>query len=313
MQDVVQPFSDRLATAIRLRRTPAIVGLDPRLAQLPEALLKSCHNAGLERQAAAFTEFCCGVIDVVASLVPAVKPQAAFFEELGPHGTAALADVIAYARRLQLLVILDAKRNDIGSTAEAYARGYLGADSPWGADGLTVSPYLGNDSLTPFVEVARQRRAGLFVLAKTSNPGGGQFQDLPSNGRPFYRHVAEYIEQLAIADAGSCGYGSVGAVVGATYPEQLAELRSAMPHAWILIPGFGSQGATARDVAAGFDKRGLGAIVNNSRGIIFAYSRREYADRFSPLQWQDAVAAATRDMIDRLRSDTPAGNLMTDH
>jgi orotidine-5'-phosphate decarboxylase len=305
----VESFAERLAAAVRLRRTPAIVGLDPRLAQLPEPISKPAQNGDLQQQAAAYLEFCCGVIDVVVSLVPAVKPQAAFFEELGQHGMAALAEVIAYARRLQLLVILDGKRNDIGTTAEAYARGYLGPASPWGADALTVSPYLGDDSLTPFVDVARERGAGLFILAKTSNPGGGQFQDLKTDGRPLYRHVAEHIEKLNAANIGESGYGSIGAVVGATYPEQLTELRSAMPHAWILIPGFGSQGATARDVAAGFDSRGLGAIVNNSRGIIFAHSRREYAGRFSPAKWQDAVAAATRDMIEQLRSDTTAGKL----
>jgi orotidine-5'-phosphate decarboxylase len=312
VQTAVQSFGDRLAAAVRLRRTPAIVGLDPRLAQLPEPILKACRDDSLEQQAAAFKAFCCGVIDVVASLVPAVKPQMAFFEELGLHGMAALADVIAYARRLQLVVILDGKRNDIGSTAEAYARGYLGPQSPWGADALTVSPYLGDDSLTPFVDVSRERGAGLFILAKTSNPGGGQFQDLAADGRPLYRHVAEHIERLAASDVGESGYGSIGAVVGATYPDQLVELRSAMPHAWILIPGFGSQGATARDVAPGFDSRGLGAVVNNSRAIIFAHARREYAGRFSPAKWQDAVAAATRDMIEQLRSETTAGKLGSD-
>jgi orotidine-5'-phosphate decarboxylase len=288
----VPTFADRLAAAVKLRRTPAIVGLDPRLEQLPEPLLKSVPTSDLEQQAAAFREFCRGVIDVVASLVPAVKPQAALFEQLGPHGMAALADVIAYARRLQLLVILDGKRNDIGSTAEAYAGGYLGPNSAWGADALTVSPYLGDDSLTPFVDVGRQRGAGLFILAKTSNPGGGQFQDLVADGRPLYRHVAEHIERLAAADVGESGYGSV------------------MPHAWILIPGFGSQGGTARDVAPGFDPHGLGAIVNNSRGIIFAHARSQYAGRFGGAQWQDAVAAATRDMIEQLRSETTAGKLM---
>ncbi len=309
MQNVTKSFGQRLAEAVTQRRTPAIVGLDPRVDQLPPAIGKSCAGGRREQQAEAFAEFCRGVIDVVAPLVPAVKPQAAFFEELGPHGAVALAEVIAYAQQKQLLVILDGKRNDIGSTAEAYARGYLGSQSAWGADALTVSPYLGHDSLTPFVEIARQCGGGLFVLAKTSNPGGGQFQDLQCDGRPLYRHVADYIEQLAAADAGPSGYGCVGAVVGATYPQQLTELRAAMPHAWILVPGFGSQGATARDVAAGFDPRGLGAIVNNSRAIIFSHARREYADRFSPAQWQDAVAAATRDMIEQLRSDTSAGKL----
>ncbi len=148
----------------------------------------------------------------------------------------------------------------------------------------------------------------MFVLVKTSNPGSAQFQDLPSHGQPLYRHVAQYVEHMAYSDVGASGYGSVGAVVGATYPTQLAELRSAMPHAWFLIPGYGSQGGTARDVAAGFDDRGLGSIVNNSRGIIFAHERREY-QHFGEASWQEAVEAATRDMIASLRTDTPAGKL----
>ena len=232
--------------------------------------------------------------------MPAVKPQAAFFEELGPAGMAALADVTGYARQRGLLVILDGKRNDIGSTAAAYARAFLGQASAWGADALTVSPYLGADSIEPFVETGRDRGAGIFVLVKTSNPGGGQFQDLVCDGRPLYRHVAEFVERLAAAGAGPSGYGDVGAVVGATWPEQLAELRQAMPHAWILIPGFGSQGGTASDVAAGFDSRGLGALVNNSRGIIFAHARPDFAGRFPADKWQQAVEAATREMIAEL-------------
>jgi orotidine-5'-phosphate decarboxylase len=246
------------------------------------------------------------VIDVVASLVPAVKPQAAFFEELGPPGMQALADVIAHARGRGLLVIFDGKRNDIGSTATAYAAGYLGArESPWGADALTVSPYLGADSIEPFVATARDRRAGVFVLVKTSNPGGGQFQDLVCDGKPLYRHVAEFVERLAAESAGPSGYGDVGAVVGATWPEQLVELRRVMPHAWILVPGYGSQGGTARDVAAAFDSRGLGALVNNSRGIIFAHSRPDYAGRFKPAEWQKAVEVATLDMIAELQAARP--------
>ena len=232
--------------------------------------------------------------------MPAVKPQAAFFEQLGPPGMAALADVIQYARQAGLLVIFDGKRNDIGSTAEAYADGLMGAESPWGADALTISPYLGDDSLRPFVDVARGRQAGIFVLVKTSNPGGGQFQDLQVEGRPLYRHVAQYVETLAAETAGSCGYGAVGAVVGATYPEQLSELRAAMPHTWFLVPGYGSQGGTAADVARAFDDRGLGAIVNNSRGIIFAHAHKRYAGKFAANDWQRAVEAATRDMIAEL-------------
>ena len=305
-------FAERLAAAVRLRRTPAIVGLDPRLDQLPESLRRGASDRP-EQQAAAYREFCNGVIDVVAPLVPAVKPQSAFFEQLGPAGVQALADVIRHARQAGLLVILDVKRGDIGSTAQAYAEAYLGSGPddrrPLAADAITVSPYLGDDSLEPFVATARQRDAGLFVLVKTSNPGGRQFQDLPCDGRPLYRHVAEHVERLAAADAGPSGYGSVGAVVGATYPEQLAELRAAMPHAWLLIPGFGSQGGTARDVAAGFDAAGLGAVVNNSRGIIFAHSLPQYKS-LAAGRWQKAVEAATREMIEQLRSDTPAGKLI---
>ncbi|HEV3418285.1 MAG TPA: orotidine-5'-phosphate decarboxylase [Pirellulales bacterium] len=290
-------FGERLAEAVRRRGTSVLVGLDPRIEQLPELLRKRSGDSPSE-PAAACREFCQAVIDVVAPLVPAVKPQAAFFEEQGPAGMQALADVIRYAHDRGLLVIVDGKRNDIGSTATAYARAYLGAESSaWGADALTVSPYLGADSIEPFVEVGRERGAGIFVLVKTSNPGGGQFQDLACEGRPLHRHVAEYVERLAAAGAGASGYGDVGAVVGATWPEQLAELRQAMPHAWLLIPGFGSQGGTAGDVAAGFDSSGLGAIVNNSRGIIFAHSRPEFAGRFKPAEWQQAVEAATREMI----------------
>jgi orotidine-5'-phosphate decarboxylase len=221
----------------------------------------------------------------------------------------ALAEVIRYARERELLVILDGKRNDIGSTATAYAHAYIGEQSPWQADALTVSPYLGDDSLDPFVEVATVRSAGIYVLVKTSNPGGKLFQDRLIDGRPLYRHVGEYVEGLAAKHVGSEGYGPIGAVVGATYPEQLAELRAAMPHTPLLVPGFGAQGGAARDVAPAFDERGHGAIVNNSRGIIFAHSRPEFKDKFGDARWQDAVAAATQDMIDQLRAETPAGKL----
>ncbi len=285
------------------------MGLDPRFAQLPASLRTAGANDYRE-QATAFQTFCQEIIDVVAPLVPAVKPQAAFFEQLGPAGMAALAEVIVYARRRGLLVIVDGKRNDIGSTATAYAEGYLGdeSQSAWAGDALTVSPYLGEDSLAPFVETAATRSAGVFVLVKTSNPGGGMFQDLVAEGMPIFRHVAQFVERTAAATAGKCGYGLAGAVVGATYPSQAAELRQVMPHAWFLVPGYGSQGATARDVASSFDSSGLGAIVNNSRGIIFAHARKEYAE-FGDKRWQDAVAAATRRMIDELRADTPAGRL----
>jgi orotidine-5'-phosphate decarboxylase len=306
-------FAERLAAAVRERGNPVVVGLDPRWQQLPEPLRHEASAHNVRDRAAAYEKFCIGVIDTVAPLVPAVKPQMAFFEELGPPGLMALWNVVRHARERGLLVILDGKRGDIGSTAEAYARAYLGAaeEGSWAADALTVNPYLGGDTLDPFIATAAEHGGGFFVLVKTSNPGSGQLQDLvaTTDNRSIYRHVADYVETLAGSIAGPSGYGSIGAVVGATYPQQLAELRAAMPHAWLLIPGYGSQGATAADVAVGFDEHGLGAIVNNARGIIFAHHRREYAGKFKPHQWQEAVEAATRDMIAQLRAETNAGRL----
>lgn len=316
------PFADRLAEAVQRCGTPVMVGLDPRADQLPPGLLPPESATDRAAQAAAFRTFCREVLDVVAPLVGVVKPQAAFFEQLGPPGMQALAEVIADARARGLLVVLDAKRHDIGSTAEAYAEGYLGADSAWGADAMTVGPYLGDDSLEPFVATAQSRGAGLFVLVKTSNPGGALWQDLlafrlqetpqdeeePVEAYPLFLHVAGHVEHLALRTLGRCGYGSVGAVVGATFPEQLADLRQAMPHAWLLVPGYGAQGATAADVAAAFDDRGLGAVVNSSRGIVLAYREKRYAAQ-AKRHWQAAVEAATRDMIDQLRQHTPAGRL----
>lgn len=306
------PFADRLTAAVRRCGNPVVVGLDPRWESLPRKLIEgsesACGGNRTRAAAGAYFVFCRGVIDAVASLVPAVKPQMAFFEQLGPLGLTALKEIVDYAAGKGLMVILDGKRNDIGTTAQAYAEAYLGKESPWGADALTVSPYLGSDSLTPFVETAQGRGAGLFVLVKTSNPGGGQFQDLVADGEPVYRRVGSYINQLAAQTLGQCGYGSVGAVVGATYPAQLAELRAAMPHTWFLVPGFGHQGGAAADVAGALDENGLGAVINNSRGIIFAHARKEFAN-FGEANWQRAVEAATRDMIEQLRAETTAGKL----
>jgi orotidine-5'-phosphate decarboxylase len=299
-------FADRLAAAVTRTGNGVCVGLDPRAKNLPDGLWDASERS-LAATASAYVRFCNGVSDVVAPLVPIVKVQAAFFEELGPAGMAGMRQVIDHAQAQGLLVIIDAKRNDIGSTAEAYARGYLGrGTSAWQADALTVSPYLGDDSLTPFVDVARERGAGVFVLVKTSNPGGGLLQDAKcEDGAPLYARVAAHVERLATATAGTCGYGAVGAVVGATYPAQLVELRLATPRTWFLVPGYGSQGGTAADVAAAFDCRGLGAIINNSRGIIFAYERPEYKTRFGAARWQAAVEAATREMIDALAAVGP--------
>ncbi|MEM6330995.1 MAG: orotidine-5'-phosphate decarboxylase [Planctomycetota bacterium] len=289
-------FTDQLAAAVAAKKSPLVVGIDPRWEQLPESLRGEDSLAG---RAEAYRRFAIGVIEAVAEAVPAVKPQMAFFEELGPAGMAALKDVIDRAHGHRLLVVLDGKRNDIGSTAQAYANGLLGRGSAWGADALTVSPYLGDDSLTPFAEVARERGAGVYVLVKTSNPGGAVWQDRPlqetsGGGSPLYRYVGDHVESLAKMTRGECGYGLVGAVVGATYPEQLAELRAAMPHTWLLVPGYGAQGGSAAGVAPAFDAAGMGAIVNSSRAVIFAHARPEYA-RFGGARWQEAVHQAAAD------------------
>jgi orotidine-5'-phosphate decarboxylase len=301
-------FGDLLADAVGRCGNPVCVGLDPRWQQLP-AVFRKQPDASFAERSQVYKIFCKEVIDAVADLVPVVKPQAAFFEECGPSGLVALGNVVKHAASKGLLVMMDGKRNDIGSTAEAYARGYLGRESAWGCDALTISPYLGADSLEPFITVANERGAGLFVLVKTSNPGSGMLQDKLLDGQPLYRTVASYVEQQSAANCGESGYGSVGAVVGATYPEQLVELRAAMPHTWFLVPGFGSQGGTAKDVAPAFDTNGLGAIINNSRGINFAHLQSPYKERFGESKWQEAVAAATRDMIEQLRSESAAGKL----
>ncbi|MEO1617028.1 MAG: orotidine-5'-phosphate decarboxylase [Planctomycetota bacterium] len=289
-------FASQLVDAVKRTRSVTCVGLDPRKASLPAGLRDSVVHDSPDEWAAAYTQFCCEIVDVVRDVVPCVKPQAAFFEQLGPAGSVALGEVVRHAAKSNLLVILDGKRNDIGSTATAYADAYLGAASPWGSHSLTVSPYLGCDSLEPFVEVCEQRSAGIFVLVKTSNPGGGLLQDRQTEGQAVYSRVAELLSELNEGRVDESGYGPVGAVVGATYKEQLAEMRQAMPHSFILIPGFGAQGGAADDVKVGFDAEGLGGIVNSSRHLIFAHSRPEFADRFGNDRWQDAVRAATEEM-----------------
>ncbi|WP_286763066.1 MULTISPECIES: orotidine-5'-phosphate decarboxylase [Rhodopirellula] len=298
-------FATQLNAAILRTGSVTCVGLDPRLEQLPKPLRESVSENRKDSVAAAYTQFCCEIIDAVAGLVPCVKPQAAFFEQLGPAGMVSLGEVIAHANRAGLIVITDGKRNDIGSTATAYADAYLGSAepgrSPWGSDALTVSPYLGRDSLEPFVEVCDRRAAGIFVLVKTSNPGGGYLQDLSVDGKTIYQSVAELVTELNKSRLDADGYGPVGAVVGATYPEQLVELRKAMPHSILLVPGFGAQGGSADDVRAAMDSNGAGAVVNSSRHIIFAHKREEFPVTADESNWQDAVRAATVQMNEQLK------------
>lgn len=300
-------FAQILAEEVVRKGNGVCVGIDPRFESLPVSLKPTAASSTVAHspatRAAAYAQFGKTIVDIVAPLVPVVKPQAAFFEQLGPAGMIALAEVVQHAIQRDLIVILDGKRNDIGTTAEAYAEAYLGRGekSGWGSDSLTVSPYLGHDSLEPFVKTAVARDAGIFVLVKTSNPGSGYLQDQLVGAGPergtVYQHIADLVQKLNAPHLAPCGLGPVGAVVGATYPEQLAEMRLRLDSSWILIPGYGAQGGTAKDVALGFRSDGLGALVNSSRGIIFAHSLARYSGAAS---WEAAVEQATRDMIDEL-------------
>jgi orotidine-5'-phosphate decarboxylase len=296
-------FVERLHSSQSRCGNGICVGIDPRWDQLPEAIKARAQSRAanpLEAAALAFEEFSLRIIDLVAGKVPVVKPQVAFFEELGPAGSVVLGRVIRAARRAGLLVICDAKRGDIGTTAEAYARGYLAGEdpdaAPWGADALTVSPYLGRDTLEPFLQVANERGGGLYVLVRTSNPGAASFQDPASDGIKLFERVADAVEAANVPHLAGGEYGPMGAVVGATYPQELVQLRARMPHAPILVPGYGAQGGTADDVAAAFDANGLGAVVNSSRGIIFAYRRKDLALQFQGDQWEQAIPVAVEEM-----------------
>src|SRR5947209_2841241 len=230
-------FADRLVASIRAKRNAVCVGLDPRWESLPRAVRERHEDGTLESAARAFEEFCCRVVDVVAPLVPVVKPQSAFFEACGAAGMAALQAVLRHARQRGLLTIWDGKRNDIASTAAAYAdaafAGFRLGDRfcpVWDADAATVNPYLGRDSVEPFIDSACRSGRGIFVLVRTSNPGAGQFQDLDCGSQPLFMHVANAVGAWAEATRGACGYGAVGAVVGATYPAELAAIRKRIPN-----------------------------------------------------------------------------------
>jgi orotidine-5'-phosphate decarboxylase len=291
-------FADRLVAAVREKRTPLCVGLDPRYASLPQSI-RQRHPQTLAGQAAAYEEFCHHVIDIVAPHVGVVKPQSAFFEACGPEGLGALRQVLQYARWRGLITILDAKRNDIASTAEAYAEAAFHA---FDADALTINPYLGRDSIEPFLKIGRPLGRGLFVLVRTSNPGGGQFQDLALDGRALYSHVAEAVQGWSAEHRGQCGFGDVGAVAGATKPAELGTLRELMPAAIFLVPGYGAQGGGAADTAAAFTPDGLGAVVNSSRGVTFPFAP-------DAVDWEAAIEKAMHAAIVDLARSTPASRL----
>ena len=274
---------DRLITRILETKNPSVAGLDPKLSYIPDFIKEEAfakHGKNLEGAAAALLAFNKGIIDALCDIVPAVKPQCAYYEMLGWQGVKALSDTIAYAQQKGMVVIIDGKRNDIGTTMEAYAAGHLGVTQvedislpAFGGDLLTVNGYLGSDGIKPLLKVCQEQNKGIFVLVKTSNPSSGELQDQCIDGKPIYRVMGEFCEQWGEQLPGQYGYSGVGAVVGATYPDQLTELRKALPHTFFLVPGYGAQGGGAAGVAGAFDENGLGAIINSSRGILCAWQK----------------------------------------
>lgn len=278
-------FADRLAKAVKEKESVICVGLDPRVEQIPAFLLNKAvanHGKTQAAMAEAFLNFNKGIIDSVKDLVVAVKPQIAFYEELGSIGFWAFEETCRYAKEQGLIVIADAKRNDIGSTAEAYARAFLGKTKLFNeefkaidADALTINAYLGYDGVKPFAKVCREEGKGIFVLVKTSNPSSGDVQDRVTvdEKMSIAALMAHFVESWGSEDVGECGYSFVGAVVGATYPNEAKTLRKIMPETIFLVPGYGAQGGKAEDVKPCFNSDGFGAIVNSSRDIIFAYEK----------------------------------------
>ena len=287
-------FPDRLAEAVERKRSQLLVGLDPRPDLLPVELAGSAHLS-TEAAAGACRRFCCGIVDAVAPHVVGVKAQLAFFEALGSDGLRAFEDVCAYARSAGLVVLADAKRGDIGSTSRAYATAYLeprGQAQPL-ADAMTVNPYLGRDSLEPFLGACRRQGAGIFCVVKTSNEGSADVQDLTlSDGHPVWHHVARLVHELGEDLVGERGLSSVGAVVGATHPRAVGEARRLLPKAILLLPGVGAQGATPADLARAFTSGPASALVNASRSVIYAF-------RNGPEDWRAAASAEAA----RLRRD----------
>lgn len=290
-------FADRLLAAIAEKNAPVCVGIDPQYDKLPPAL-RTAGAGDAAGQLARIGEFCWGVLDAAAAFVPAVKPQSAYFEVYGAAGVQLYEQVTAWARQLGLLVIGDVKRSDIGSTAAAYAQGHLAR--PEGTDAVTVNPYLGADGIEPFIKAGAAAGRGLFVLVRTSNPSGAYVQDFAdAAGRKLYVHMAEMVAKLGDAAGlvGEKGFSCVGAVVGATYPDEARVLRQLMPRQIFLVPGYGAQGATAADCAASF-RDGVGAIVNASRSVLYAHESKQYAG----MDWKSAVAAAAKALAADIRS-----------
>ncbi|MCI5500820.1 MAG: orotidine-5'-phosphate decarboxylase [Lachnospiraceae bacterium] len=301
---------NKLVSEIKKKNAPVVVGLDPMLNYVPEFIQKKAFDEfgeTLEGAAEAIWQFNKGIVDATYDLIPAVKPQIAMYEQFGIPGMTAFKKTVDYCKEKGLVVIGDIKRGDIGSTSAAYAVGHLGkvkigskSYAGFDEDFATVNPYLGSDGIKPFIDVCKEENKGIFVLVKTSNPSSGEFQDQKIDGKPLYELVGEKVAQWGEECMGD-EYSNVGCVVGATYPEMGKVLRKIMPKTYILVPGYGAQGGTAKDLAPYFNEDGLGAIVNSSRGIIAAYKQDKYS-KFGDENYADASRQAVIDMINDINS-----------
>ena len=300
----------QLVQKIQKTTAPICVGLDPMLGYIPSHIVQKAFKEfgeTLEGAAEAVWQFNKEIVDNTYDLIPSVKPQIAMYEQFGIEGLKIYARTVEYCQKMGLLVIGDVKRGDIGSTSSAYAVGHLGrvkvgsnVCSGFNTDFITINPYLGTDGVKPFVDVCNDEDRGLFVLVKTSNPSSGEFQDRLIDGRPLYELVAEKVVEWGESSMDGA-YSNVGAVVGATYPEMSRILRKLMPNTYFLVPGYGAQGGTAKDLAHCFNEDGLGAVVNSSRGIIAAYKQEKYS-KFGPEHFAEASRQAVIDMIADINS-----------
>lgn len=299
-----------LVERIKKLEAPIVVGLDPMWQYIPGFMQKEAvreHGETLEAAAEAVWQFNKGIVDAVCDIVPAVKPQIAMYEQFGIPGLMTFQRTVNYCKEKGLVVIGDVKRGDIGSTSAAYAAGHIGTVqigekelTAFDEDFITVNPYLGTDGIQPFIDVCQKRKKGLFILVKTSNPSSGEFQDQKIDGKPLYELVGEYVSKWGEQCMGDT-YSYIGAVVGATYPEMGKTLRKVMPKAYILVPGYGAQGGTAKDLAPYFNEDGLGAIVSSSRGIIAAYKQPAY-DKYGESGYAEAARQAALSMKEDINS-----------
>ena len=298
---------DILISKIHEKQSPIVMGIDPRYDFIPN-YIKNKYENSVDGFAKASIEFAKGLIDSVSDIVPAIKPQLAYFEAMGPEGLIAYQEIIEYAKSKELIIISDAKRGDIGTTSKAYSNAFLGKtslddkeESIYNSDFVTVNPYMGSDSVNPFIEDCKEYNKGIFILVKTSNKSSGEIQDLiTTDGEKIYEKVGKLVEKWGEELIGEHGYSSVAAVVGATYPTQLKELRQLMPHTFFLIPGYGAQGGKAEDIALAFDKNGLGGIINASRSLMCAYKSDRWKDKFTEEQYGEATRAEAIRMRDEL-------------